>query len=224
MKRLFWLLLLLCPPVFAAEPYVTTGQVNVRSIPSTKGKIYTAFKKGHSITLIKKVNTYWSEVEDGHYSGYVSSAYIKPASGGSVQQPAAPVDNSWQSKADNLINFGVKFIGARYQYGAKPHFANNSFDCSAFTQHVFSHVGVTLPRTSSEQARKGTKVTFSQLRKGDLMYFRVFSAAQKKQIYHVGIFMGPGKILQTASSPTGVKIYDLTTYWRNSFLYGRRLI
>jgi cell wall-associated NlpC family hydrolase len=61
------------------------------------------------------------------------------------------------------------------------------------TQKAWRKAGVKLPHNSRAQFRRGKKVSKSNLRKGDLVFF--YSG-----ISHVGIYAGKGKIIH-ASRP-----------------------
>jgi cell wall-associated NlpC family hydrolase len=62
-------------------------------------------------------------------------------------------------------------LGIRYVWGGTTH---AGLDCSGFVQHVYSHAGFCLPRTSRAQAyaRGVTLESWSRARLGDLVYWR----------------------------------------------------
>ena len=71
-----------------------------------------------------------------------------------------------ESKAKSLL-------GKTYKHGANgPH----QYDCSSFTKHVFSSQGVTIPRTSKEQSKLGKFLRYSELKKGDLVFFNSYTS------------------------------------------------
>ncbi|WP_230986910.1 C40 family peptidase [Cohnella fermenti] len=118
-----------------------------------------------------------------------------------------------------LLSIGKNYIGTPYVYGASGIWGT-SFDCSSYTQFVFRQLGVSLPRTSSEQAYMGTKVDKAYLSVGDLVFFRTGSG----WISHVAIYAGEGKILH-ASSSQGVTLSDMnSTYWKNAYVTARRIL
>jgi len=76
-------------------------------------------------------------------------------------------------------------IGKPYVYGAT---GPDEFDCSGLTSWAYAQAGVSIPRTSEEQANAGTHLTESELKPGDLVIF--FSDA-----HHVGLYVGNGMVL-----------------------------
>ncbi|MEU6462021.1 NlpC/P60 family protein [Streptomyces sp. NPDC046976] len=77
-------------------------------------------------------------------------------------------------------------IGKPYVYGAT---GPSSFDCSGLTSYAYAQAGVSIPRTSEEQANIGTRIySQSQLKVGDLVFFY-------GDIHHVGLYAGDGQVL-----------------------------
>lgn len=127
------------------------------------------------------------------------------------------------SKGQKVINLGKKYLGVRYKFGASTSTTKN-FDCSSFTKYVFKSVGVTLPRTSSAQSKVGKAVSKANLRVGDLVFFSSGSRANGKNVTHVAIYAGNGKILHTYGKP-GVTYSNLnSSNWKRTYLKARRVI
>ncbi len=78
-----------------------------------------------------------------------------------------------------IVNYARQFLGVPYVWGGT---TTSGFDCSGFTQYVFAHFGINLPRTSSAQATAGTRVSAAEARPGDLVWWPG----------HVGIYTGNG--------------------------------
>ncbi|MFY4720555.1 NlpC/P60 family protein [Streptomyces sp. LaBMicrA B280] len=77
-------------------------------------------------------------------------------------------------------------IGKPYVYGAT---GPSSFDCSGLTSYAYAQAGVSIPRTSEEQANIGTRIyNQSDLKVGDLVFFY-------GDIHHVGLYAGGGQVL-----------------------------
>lgn|GEM_PF-407850 len=128
---------------------------------------------------------------------------------------AAPVVNP-----DQIINTGKKYLGVKYRFGA-PSNVTYAFDCSSFTQFIFKKNGVSLPRTSSEQAKKGVFVSKASLQKGDLVFFRDPGRPQK--IGHVAVYAGNDKML--GASGKAVKFSSMaSSYWTKHYVTARRVI
>ncbi len=115
-----------------------------------------------------------------------------------------------------------KFLGYRYVWGAT---GPNKFDCSGFTQKVFKIVGINLPRVSREQAKVGKYVSFDALKKGDIVFFDT-NHKKTGRVTHVGIYLEDGKFIHASSGGKRVMIssFKRRTFYKNRFLWGRRII
>jgi cell wall-associated NlpC family hydrolase len=82
-------------------------------------------------------------------------------------------------------------------------------DCSGFTRYVFAAHGVTLPRTSREQAHAGQALPreWEALAPGDIMLF----AEPGEAISHVAIYVGNGEIIHSSAAYGGVGYLDLNS-------------
>ena len=115
---------------------------------------------------------------------------------------------SWEERANAIIETGKKYVGAAYLFGA-PTTRTDVFDCSSFTYRVYSENGITLPRTSREQAMVGTEVPLASVRKGDLIFF---DTTGDGIINHVSIVVDSETLLHAATS-TGVAFANMKPYW-----------
>ncbi|MFS0722324.1 C40 family peptidase [Paenibacillus sp. 1P07SE] len=123
------------------------------------------------------------------------------------------------TKADRVISTGNKYLGVKYRFGA-PAGVTYAFDCSSFTQYIFKKNGISLPRTSAAQAQKGSFVSKSNLKKGDLVFFKVGS----KRIGHVAVYAGASRILHTYGAG-GVRYSSLnSSHWKKNYVTARRVI
>ncbi|MEG2945981.1 MAG: C40 family peptidase, partial [Bacteroidales bacterium] len=84
---------------------------------------------------------------------------------------------------DNLISGAHKLIGTPYRIGGR---SPKGFDCSGFTSYIFSRYGVKLSQSSRSQINDGRKIARSEVKKGDLIFFRGRNSASNV-IGHVGI-------------------------------------
>ncbi|MBJ6363665.1 C40 family peptidase [Paenibacillus sp. GCM10012307] len=143
------------------------------------------------------------------------------ATGIAGQAPAAYAASTTSAKADNIIAIGKKYLGTKYVFGA-PTGITASFDCSSFTQYIYKKNGISLPRLSQDQAKKGITVKKANLQKGDLVFFKVPSRG--KSIAHVAVYIGNNKILHTYGDG-GVKFSDLNSpHWESNYVTARRVI
>lgn len=122
--------------------------------------------------------------------------------------------------ASELVLGAMNFLGVPYRKGGDT--AEQGFDCSGFTRHVFSSVlGLTLPRRSAEQARETAlaPVEKHELKPGDLVFFNTL----KRTFSHVGIYIGDGKFIHSPRTGQAVRIEDMReSYWARRFDGARR--
>jgi cell wall-associated NlpC family hydrolase len=75
------------------------------------------------------------------------------------------------------------------------------FDCSGLMLWAWQQAGITIPRTSAEQATLPS-VPMDQLQPGDLVTFY-------SPVSHVGMYIGHGLLLHASTTGTPVKVIDL---------------
>lgn len=85
-------------------------------------------------------------------------------------------------------------------------------DCSYFTLDVMNAIyNTNLKRTAAEQYEQSEKIDWSDLKEGDLIFFKTDGS---RSISHVGIYMTNNKFAH-ASTSQGVTISDLSEpYWQ----------
>ncbi|MFD7453192.1 NlpC/P60 family protein [Kitasatospora sp. NPDC059827] len=88
-------------------------------------------------------------------------------------------------------------VGSPYVWGAT---GPSSFDCSGLMVWAFNQAGVSLPRTSQEQAGAGTRIgsDISQAQPGDMLIFY-------GDAHHVGIYAGNGQVLHAPKPGASVR-------------------
>ncbi|BFV59737.1 C40 family peptidase [Kitasatospora sp. CMC57] len=76
-------------------------------------------------------------------------------------------------------------IGSPYVYGST---GPTTFDCSGLMYWAWRQAGVTLPRTSQQQAGAGQRISLAEARPGDLVIFY-------RDMHHVGMYAGGGVVV-----------------------------
>jgi cell wall-associated NlpC family hydrolase len=125
-----------------------------------------------------------------------------------------------------LVRTGMRYLGVKYEFGADPYPKSGRFDCSSYMQYVFGKSGAALPRLARQQAQRGTAVSRTSLRKGDLLFFCVPGRYKSNRtVGHVGIYVGGHRMLHAGPKPTdGVQMTNLDTdYWKETFLFAKRI-
>ncbi len=118
----------------------------------------------------------------------------------------------------DVVRTGLTQKGRRYRRaGASP---ATGFDCSGFTQWTFHQHGIRLPRSASEQYSEGRTIPRSQLRPGDLVFYKI-----NKRRWHVGIYMDDGVFVHSPRPGRGISESDMNDpYWSSRYLGARRYI
>ena len=121
---------------------------------------------------------------------------------------AQPASTTRTGSGNNVVSFAESLIGVPYVYGGT---TPSGFDCSGFVQYVYSHFGVNLPRTTTQQENCGTQIPVSQAQPGDLYFW-----GPKGSTYHVAICVGNGKYIAAPEPGQSVSIGS-TQYFQPSF-------
>lgn len=120
------------------------------------------------------------------------------------------IGNNYSSVGSRIVEVAKTKLGKPYVWGAT---GPNQFDCSGLTQFCHKKVGISIPRTSSQQRGSGKKITKENVQLGDILCFDG----------HVGLYAGDGKMIHAPNKEKPVK-YDpcLSGYWGGKLLGIRR--
>lgn len=154
--------------------------------------------------------TFWSALL---LFGMSSCGLFRPASGGSLTNDSHPRSGTVISSARQaVIEEAQLLLGTKYKYGGNT--PREGFDCSGFTVYAYQQAGLRLPRTSQTQADVGERVRESQVRPGDLVFFR-----RGGRVFHVSLVVetSPGGVwvIHSTSSRGVIRENILaSTYWK----------
>ena len=215
--------------------YVNWDVVNLREKPTTSSESLTSLNKATEVTVIAKDGE-WSKVQVNDKEGYIKSSLLsetKPevVTSRSLEGERQPITSNDENTSleeqyeepqsagysgsgigAEVCNYAQQFLGCNYVYGGT---TPSGFDCSGFTQYVFSNFGVSLNRTAEAQASNGTYVAKSDLQAGDLLIFS----------HHAGIYLGDGTFIHAANSNSGVIISSLSEgYYVRNYITARRVL
>ena len=126
-----------------------------------------------------------------------AAAADRASRGGGSESPDIPASG----KGKIALDFALAQLGDPYVYGAE---GPDAWDCSGLTMTAWAQAGVSLPRSSSAQIGVGTRVSYSQLQPGDLVFFY-------NPISHVGIYAGNDQVVH-ATHPGDVVSLDPMSY------------
>lgn len=114
-----------------------------------------------------------------------------------------PITFDYSAESGNVIvNFAMRFVGNPYVWGGNS--LTDGCDCSGFTQQIYAHFGVDLPRHSGNQATVGSEVSVTELQPGDLLFFN-----RGNRIGHVAMYAGNGMIVHAKGSQYGIVMEKL---------------
>jgi len=119
-------------------------------------------------------------------------------------------DKTQSAIMKNLLAHYQQWRGARYSLGGM---SKSGVDCSGFVYIAYlKRFNLELPRTTINQIRAGYTIDKSELKAGDLVFFKTGVGVR-----HVGIYLDKGKFMH-ASSSKGVTISHLNnTYWKKHY-------
>ena len=142
-----------------------------------------------------------------------------PSSSSSSSKPSSSKPSSSTSSSKSIqkvVTAGYKYIGnSVYVFGGgrtASDIAAGRFDCSGFVSWAFRQGGYSVPASTSALVSAGTKVSYSNIQVGDMVFFNTY-----KTNGHVGIYVGNGKFIGSQNS-TGVAVADMSSgYWKQKF-------
>ncbi|GAB4087321.1 hypothetical protein GCM10028784_39510 [Myceligenerans cantabricum] len=115
-------------------------------------------------------------------------------------EAAAAVEVPASAAGSAVVSVAMRYLGVPYLWGGS---TPEGFDCSGFTSYVYAQVGISLPRTSSEQRYAGTEVPWSQAQPGDLLW----------SPGHIAIYAGDGMQIE---APVPGKTVRYTQIWQSN--------
>ena len=188
---------------------VRTDKLNVRNQPSTEGKLWTQISKEERYPVVTQLDG-WVQIELDSGEENADAAYISTRDNNVEVRYALPEAikfspleekaNKEASRRAQIVNYALQFVGNPYVWGGTS--LTRGADCSGFVMSVLGHFGIDLPHYSGSQAQMGRKVSSSEMRPGDLIFY----ANSSGTVNHVAMYIGNGQIVHAASSRSGIKI------------------
>lgn len=116
---------------------------------------------------------------------------------------------------DSVVAVARSMLGEPYEYGgATP----GGFDCSGLVAYAHAQAGKEAPRTVARQWRAVERVSRSQLKPGDLVFYELDDKPA-----HVGIYAGDDTFIHAPSSGGVVHATRMDrAYWQQRFLAAGR--
>ena len=98
--------------------------------------------------------------------------------------------------AITAVNAALDKQGSPYASGRS---GPSRFDCSGLVQYAYEQAGIKLPSSTKAQRTEGRRVSQSDLRPGDVLFFYRSGS-------HAGIYVGDGKVVHAPGTGQGVKV------------------
>lgn len=121
------------------------------------------------------------------YEGWIANNQVNLS-----DQVTSPEESVQEFLADKIRNIALDYLDVPYLWGGR---SKCGIDCSGFSQQVYRHFGIKLPRDAYQQAEQGEVVGFLQeVECGDLAFFD----NEEGRITHVGIMLSTHEIIHAS--------------------------
>jgi cell wall-associated NlpC family hydrolase len=132
-------------------------------------------------------------------TGAKAEAHIvaKPVAAAPAYIAAVPAASS--GRVAKLLAFAYAQLNKPYRFGGA---GSRVYDCSGLVMRAAAAAGISLAHSAAAQQRSGHRVPLSQLQPGDLVFWG-------NPAYHVGIYVGGGKILDAPHTGTVVQVQPI---------------
>ncbi len=132
-------------------------------------------------------------------------------------RPFSPADLTLGSR---VVQTARTQLGRPYRHGGTS--PARGFDCSGLVWWAFRKNGVNVPRTTSEQASAGHRVSLSRVRPGDIL---VFKTSPLWGNLHTALYVGNGYFIHSPRSGKRIRMERLpNSYWSPRLKTIRRVI
>jgi cell wall-associated NlpC family hydrolase len=116
----------------------------------------------------------------------------------------------------SALAWGIGRLGLPYRWGGA---GPDSYDCSGLTMRAWQRSGVLLPHSSRMQYAQVSKVRYSELRPGDLIFW-ASEPSSPGTIHHVALYAGGGMILEAPA--TGLDVRRVPIRWPGTMPFAGR--
>jgi len=130
--------------------------------------------------------------------------------------PGNPAPLLEKLETQRVMLGAMSMLGTRYKLGSRK---SSAVDCSLLVQRIYGAIGMNLPRTTREQILLGEPVPLSELRQGDLLFYR-----WQGRNLHVAIYMENGHILHASPREGKVVMTPLNPSWSRRLVAARRIL
>jgi peptidoglycan DL-endopeptidase CwlO len=114
------------------------------------------------------------------------------------------------ARGASVLTIAARYVGVQYRYGGT---TPSGWDCSGAIGYIYSQLGYHLPRTANAQMVASTRISRSEARAGDLVFF-----LEGGHAYHVGIYAGDNMMYDAGR--TG-KSFSKREIYSSNVVFGR---
>ena len=214
-----------------AEASAVCPVSKVRSAPYPGTAIIGCLDNGTVLQILADCGSYY-QIDCHEMCGYIRKEQVAVDENGiysvqcredssettymNINSPALALETTSQLRELALLHYGIRYTVG----GTTP---KRGFDCSGFTQYIFSKMGYSLKRTVAQQLQSGIIIAKEELQCGDLVFFK-YTTNTSSLYSHVGMYIGNNQIVH-ASSSRGITVDSLDTpYYAAHYLCSRRVI
>lgn len=229
LRSLVFLVCLVMPLLALGQGKVVLGSLGqamaktaIYASPNSKSKVFFRLPAYEYLVIKPYGSTNWYRVlmENGVF-GFVSKDKVAQLP---YEVATNPTTRSRGTVAGSrtgsaLAESSLRYVGTPYVWGGND--PSKGIDCSGFVKNVFGQIGLSLPRTASQQALVGAPIKrLEDLQAGDRLYFW---EAKRNKIGHTGIYLGNGYFVHSSSGRGGVATdYLGAEKWRKILVAARR--
>ncbi|NNU74637.1 SH3 domain-containing protein [Clostridium estertheticum] len=213
---------------------IASDFLNVRKTASldSKATIIGSLKPNQKIDIYGTQDNFYKIKYSGQW-GYIYKPYVSMVN--ETSNSPNYIANGQQSTTtvtgNNIVSYANTFLGTPYLWGGTTpatlsttgKYISGGFDCSGLVLYVYNHYGITLPRTTMDQINVGTPINIDNLKNGDLVFFTT-NTSSPSEVSHIGIYIGNNKFIHCPKPGDVVKVSELTGYYKDNFVIGKRVI
>ncbi len=122
-----------------------------------------------------------------------------------------------------VVDFADQFQGIKYKYAGKS--PKTGFDCSGFTSYVMKHFNIELSPSSKMQEKQGKKIRVSDVKPGDLIFYRRSSMGK---VFHVSLVVSNKRdgitVIHSVSRGVVKENISTSSYWKPKISSARDVI
>ena len=178
-----------------------TDGLNVRGEANTESTVLTQVLKGEELEYVETLGE-WVKISLDGEEAYVAAEFVtvEEKLDTAITMTELLYGEGVSDVRVDLVEYAKQFLGNPYVWGGTS--LTKGADCSGFVLSVFKKYGISLSHSSKAQANEGTKISLSELKPGDLVFYGNSSGS----INHVAIYIGGGQVIHASSPKTGIKI------------------